>query len=64
MNLKDTMFTIFEIALVGFAIWSVFHEDVFVAFEEKIVERVRRRRFKVIHGNNVCKTCCPEKHRA
>ena len=64
MNLQGTLLTIFEIDLVAFAIWAVFHEDRFVAFEEKIVSRIRRRRFKVLRGNSVCKTCYPEKHRA
>ena len=64
MNLQGTLLTIFEIALVAFAIWAVFHEDRFVAFEEKIVSRIRRRRVKVLRGNSVCKTCYPEKHRA
>jgi len=64
MNLQGTLFTIFEIILVGFAIWAVFHEDRFAAFEERLVSRIRRRRLKVLRGNSVCKSYYPEKHRA
>ena len=65
MNFTSSLLTIFEIAMVGFVIWAVFHEDKFVAFEERIVARFRRRRFKVIEGNSkVCKSYYPEKHRA
>ena len=64
MNLQGTLLTIFEIGLVLFAIWAVFHEDRFIKFEERIAARFRRRRFKVIKGNNVCKSYYPEKYRA
>ena len=64
MNLQGTLLTIFEIALVAFVIWAVFHEDKFIAFEERIAANIRRRRFKVIRGNNVCKSYYPEKHHA
>ena len=66
MNFSGTLLTILEVAMVAFAVWAVFHEDRFVAFEERLVSRFRRRRFKVINGNGntVCKTCYPEKHRA
>ena len=59
MNLQGTLLTIFEMALVAFAIWAVFHEDRFIAFEERIAARFRRRRFKVIQGNNVRKSYYP-----
>ena len=59
MNLQGTLLTIFEMALVAFAIWAVFHEDRFIAFEERIVARFRRRNFKVIEGNNVTKSYYP-----
>ena len=64
MNLQGNLLTIFEIALVAFVIWAVFHEDKFIAFEERIAANIRRRRFKVIRGNNVCKSYYPEKHHA
>lgn len=59
MNLGSTLLTIFEMALVAFVIWSVFHEDRFIAFEERIVARFRRRSFKVIEGNSVRKSYYP-----
>ena len=64
MNLGSTLLTIFEVALVLFTIWAVFHEDRFIAFEEKIAARIRRRKFKVIKGNSVAKSYYPEKYRA
>lgn len=65
MNLQNTLLTFFEIALVAFAVWAVFHEDIFIEFEQRLVSRFRRRRLKVIRGGSqVCKTYRPEKHRA
>ncbi len=65
MNFSSTLLTIFEIALVAFAIWAVFHEDRFISFEEKIAAHFRRRRFKVLRGGSkVCKSYYPEKYRA
>ena len=64
MNLQGALLTVFEAALVAFAVWAVFHEDRFIAFEERVVAHFRRRRFKVITGSNVCKSYYPEKHRA
>ena len=64
MNLTGTLLTIFEIALVAFVIWAVFHEDRFIAFEDRIVAHFRRRKLKVIKGNNVAKSYYPQKHRA
>lgn len=64
MNLTGTLLTIFEIALVAFVIWAVFHEDRFIAFEDRIVAHFRRRKLKVIEGNNVAKSYYPQKHRA
>ncbi len=65
MNFTSTLLTIFEVALVALTIWAVFHEDKFIAFEERIVARIRRRKFKVIRGGaKVCKSYYPEKYRA
>lgn len=65
MNLQGTLLTIFEIAMVIFAIWAVFHEDRFIAFEERFAARFRRRKFKVIRGNaRVSKSYYPERYRA
>lgn len=64
MSLSGSILTIFEMALVAFAIWSVFNEKRFIAFEERILSKIRRNRLKVIKGNSVCKTYYPEKHHA
>lgn len=65
MSLQGTLLTIFEAALVAFAVWAVFNENKFIAFEERVAAHFRRRRFKVIKGNgNVCKSYYPKKHRA
>ena len=42
--------TLFEFLLVGFAIWALFNEDRFIAFEEKLFSAIRRRRLKVRQG--------------
>lgn len=59
MNFSDVLITLFEIALVGGALWAVFHEDTFIAFEEKLFARIRRRRLKVLRGSRVSRTCYP-----
>ena len=64
MSLGSTLLTIFEVALVAFTIWAVFHESLFVEFEEKLVAHFRRRKFKVIKGSNIAKSYYPEKYRA
>ena len=65
MNFADALLTIFEIALVAFTIWAVFHEDLFIDFEERLFARLRRRKFKVIRGGSkVSKSYYPEKYRA
>ncbi len=63
MNLQGTLLTIFEVVLVAFAIWAVFHEDKFIAFEERVVARFRRNRFKVIKGNSVSRSYYPVNNR-
>ena len=42
MSTLHTWTTIFEVALVAFAIWSVFHEDRFIALEDKIKKVFKR----------------------
>ncbi len=59
MNFGSSLLTIFEMALVAFVIWSVFHEDRFIKLEERITARFRRRRFKVIEGNSIRKSYYP-----
>lgn len=65
MNFGNALLTIFELAMAAFVIWAVFHEDRFIRFEDRIVARFRRRRFKVLKGGStVGKSYYPEKHRA
>lgn len=47
MTLSIVFSTIFEAALVGFGLWALFNEDKFVAFEERLICLVKRRRLKV-----------------
>lgn len=59
MSFSNVLITLFEIALVAVALWAVFHEDLFIAFEEKLLANVRRRRLKVLRGSRVNSTCYP-----
>lgn len=51
--------TLFEIVLVGFTVWAVFHENKFVDFEDKLFARIRRRSLKVIKGGGTARTTQP-----
>ena len=59
MSFSNVLITLFEIALVAVALWAVFHEDMFIAFEEKLLSKVRRRRLRVLHSSRVSSTCYP-----
>ncbi len=50
MTFVDVILTIFEIALVSFTVWAVFHEERFIAFEDRIMAKLRRNRLKVVKG--------------
>lgn len=63
MSLGNTLLTLFEIALVAFTIWAVFHEDLFIELEENIAAHIRRRKFKVLEGNRVSKSYTPVNNR-
>ncbi|MBE6733110.1 MAG: hypothetical protein E7561_03845 [Ruminococcaceae bacterium] len=47
MTISIIFSTVFETALVGFGLWALFNEDKFIAFEERLLSFVRRRRLKV-----------------
>lgn len=51
MSLAQVIRTIFEIALIVFTLWAVFHEDVFISFEERIIAAFKRKRFKIVNGS-------------
>ena len=53
MNSSQIIRTVFEIALVVITVWSVFHEDIFIALEERIASFIRRRRLKVVSNSSV-----------
>ena len=48
MTFTQTLITIFEILMVVTVVWCIFHEDRLVAFEEKLLSRIRRRRLRVV----------------
>ena len=48
MTVSIFLKTLFEVALVAFALWALFNEDKFIAFEEKIKAKLRRRRLRVV----------------
>ena len=65
MDFASTLITLFEIAMVSFVVWGVFHEDRFIKFEDRIAARFRRRKLKVIEGGSkVNKSYYPEQYRA
>ncbi len=48
MSFGDVLLTIFEFGLVVFTIWAMLNEDRFIAFEQKIISAIRRRRLRVV----------------
>ncbi len=51
MTFMDILKSLFDVALVCFAVWAVLHEDKFIRFEEALVCRFRRRKLKAVKGN-------------
>lgn len=48
MNSYQVIKTVIEVLLVGFAVWAVFHEDMFIAFEERFIANRNRKKLRVI----------------
>ena len=48
MSFSGILSTIFEFLLVSFTVWAVFHEDLFIRFEEKIACNLRRKKLSVV----------------
>lgn len=48
MSIAQIIRTVFEIVLISFTLWAVFHEDLFAAFEERIAASFKRKRLKVV----------------
>ena len=59
MTFSMILATVFETALVLFTIWAVFHENLFIALEDKICAYFRRRSLKVIKGSKTARTTNP-----
>jgi hypothetical protein len=55
MTFADIIRTFFEIGVAAFIIWGLFNEERLVAFEEKVLSRLRRKRLRVIKTQNVKK---------
>ena len=47
MTVSIFLKTLFEVALVAFTLWALFNEDKFIAFEERLLCYIRRRRLRV-----------------
>ena len=52
MTFVDVLRTLFEIFAVVALVWCIFHEDRLVAFEEKFIARIRRKRLRVLRNDN------------
>lgn len=48
MNFGMIMKSVFEVALIGFTLWALLHEDRIAAVEQRLVARFRRRRLKIV----------------
>ena len=48
MSFADVLKSLFEVGLVSFTIWSLFHEDKYIAFEEKILCKIKRNKLKTV----------------
>ncbi len=53
MTFSDSLITIFEILMVVAVVWCVFHEDRLIAFEEKLLSRIRRKRLRVVKAEKL-----------
>jgi hypothetical protein len=42
MTTQQIIFTIFEILLIGFALWSLFNEDKFYNFEKRLFTKIKK----------------------
>ena len=46
--------TVLEFSVVGFIIWGLFHEDKLVDFEDRIIEKIRKRAADKKKNNVYC----------
>ncbi len=47
MTFSQTLITILEILMVVSVVWCIFHEDRLIAFEEKLISNIRRKRLHI-----------------
>lgn len=59
MSIGMVFSTVFEVALVAFTLWAIFHENKFIDFEDKLFARIRRRSLRVIKGGGTARTTRP-----
>ena len=52
MSFAGIVLSIFETIIVLFTLWALFHEDFFIAVEDRIFAHFRRKRFKVIKASD------------
>lgn len=50
--MNGVIISILEIIAVGFTVWCLFNEKKIAAFEKKLFRSIKRRRLKVIKGND------------
>ena len=48
MSSAQVIRTVIELGLVCFALWAVFHEDIFIAFEERLIASRKRKQLKLV----------------
>ena len=53
MTLIDILRTLLEIVMVVLLVWCVFNEDRLVAFENKCLCLLRRKRLRVVKANKL-----------
>lgn len=52
MTFIDILRTLIEIAMVVGLVWCIFHEDRLVAFEEKVLASLRRKRLQIVRSKH------------
>lgn len=48
MSSSQIIKSLIELVMVVFAIWAVFHEDMFIAFEQRLIVNRKRKQLKLI----------------
>ncbi len=53
MSFINTLRTLIEIVMAIVLVWCIFNEDRLVAFEQRLISGIRRRRLRVVKDNRV-----------